>query len=183
LFPTREACIEFYQRPENFAKLEMGEIGDNLMYKYRAIASFHLWPEICATAMNTTRKIVEDRGIADGIPHFEEFWRDFHAWMEYKHAHGKTREEILAPAAAVLNYDFDSWLASGEYSNPGAYRLEEPQLFEFVLSEENVRELSAALNVWTVELKGLTKMVTRIKVAWQIRDCAPAGVMTSAALA
>jgi len=180
LFPTREACIEFYQRPDNFGKLERGEIGDNLMYKYRAIASFHLWPEICATAMDTTRRIVEDRGIADGISGFDEFWRDFHVWMENKHAHGRTRGEIMAPTAAVLNYDFDAWLASGDYANPRAHRLDQPQLFTFRLNEENARELDAALNVWTLELKGLTKMVTRIKVVWQIRDCAPAVPATAA---
>ena len=35
LFPTREACVEFYSQPENFERLLRGEIGDNLMYKYR----------------------------------------------------------------------------------------------------------------------------------------------------
>ena len=40
LFPDRESCIAFYSQPENFRKLGNGEIGDNLMYRYRAIASF-----------------------------------------------------------------------------------------------------------------------------------------------
>jgi hypothetical protein len=27
------------------------------------------------------------------------------------------------------------------------------------------------LRVWTTDIKGLTKMVTRMKVAWQQREC------------
>ena len=77
--------------------------------------------------------------------------------MENKHAHGKTRGEILAPATALLNYDFEGWLASGDYANPQAWRLAVPEEFTFQLNEEATRELAAALNVWTVELKGLTK--------------------------
>ena len=52
LFPTRQECIAFYSEPSNFEKLLEGRIGDNLMNKYRAIASFHLWPELCALAMD-----------------------------------------------------------------------------------------------------------------------------------
>src|SRR5215510_9849415 len=39
LFSTPAACVDFYSRDENFARLLRGEIGDNLMHKYHAIAS------------------------------------------------------------------------------------------------------------------------------------------------
>ena len=52
LFPTREACIDFYRQPGNFKRLCEGDIGDNLMYKYRAKASFHYWKEICEIGMS-----------------------------------------------------------------------------------------------------------------------------------
>jgi hypothetical protein len=45
------------------------------------------------------------------------------------------------------------------------YRLSEPVTFEFSLSQEGRNELAAALKVWTQTLKGLTKMVTRIRTA------------------
>ena len=48
LFPREQALVDFYSDENNFERLRRGEIGDNLMYKYRARASFHIWPEICA---------------------------------------------------------------------------------------------------------------------------------------
>ena len=56
-----------------------------------------------------------------------------------------------------------------EDTNP--YRLDQPELFEFRLSEEGLRGLSSALDVWSAELKGLTKLMKRIRVTWQVREC------------
>jgi radical SAM superfamily enzyme YgiQ (UPF0313 family) len=171
LFPTREACQEFYMKDENFKRLQAGEIGDNLMYKYRALASFHVWPEVCRAAMDGTRKLLEDRGLTAGLRNFDEFWKDYHTFVELQHAHGRTTEEIVAPAKATMRYDIKRWLADGAPQDPAAYRLQEPAEFEFRLTEEGAREMRAALRVWGEELKGLTKMVTRINVAWQVREC------------
>src|SRR5262249_15752181 len=71
LYPTRESCIEFYRQEQNFQRLLNGDIGDNLMYKYRAIASYHIWPEICAAAMDATRRLVQDRAAELQIPDFD----------------------------------------------------------------------------------------------------------------
>ncbi|MBL8701710.1 MAG: cobalamin-dependent protein [Alphaproteobacteria bacterium] len=182
LFPTRESCAEFCARPENFAKLERGEIGDNLMYRYRAIASFHIWSEVCATAMAATRRLLEERGIAASIPDFDRFWRDFHTYVELIHATGRTEAEILAPAAAVLHYDIAAWLAAGEdaLAHPEAYRLAEPTSFDFELSEAGRRELESSLATWTTHVRGLSKLVTRIKVESQIRGCKAARALAPA---
>ena len=171
LFPSREACIEFYSREENFRRLRNGEVGDNLMYKYRAIASFHLWREICQVAMDETRRLLEQRGLTAPIPEFDGFWSDFHRYVEGRHACGQTAEEILQPVRHVLQYDIGQWLSDGHPANPAPYRLAQPALFEFRLSEEDAHELQAALNVWGTELKSLSKMITRINVNWQVREC------------
>jgi len=39
----------------------------------------------------------------------------------------------------------------------------------FRLSDEGARELESAFRVWSSELTGLTKLVTRIRVSSQIR--------------
>lgn len=170
LFDTREECIRFYSRDENFKKLEQGEIGDNLMYKYRARASFYLWPEICAAGMDATKQLLVERGIDKEMVDFDQFWQDFHRFVELKHAHGANREQIFAPVEAALRYDFERWLASDDLRSPQQYLLEEPCRCEFRLTEEGKQELDSALAVWSFELKGLTKLVTRIRITSQIRD-------------
>ena len=171
LFPTREACIEYYSQDENFAKLQQGQIGDNLMYRYRAIASFHIWDDICDAAMNATRKLLEERGIAHRIPEFHKFWSDFHLYTRLKHAHGRDKAQILSSTHAFLQYDIEGWLASGDLGNPSAYKYAKPTRVEFRLTEEGAREMEAALAVWTTHIKALSKLVTRIKVDWQVREC------------
>ena len=173
LFLTREACIEFYTRDENFERLQRGEIGDNLMYRYRAIASFFLWPEICHCAMQATRQLLKDRGLAATIPNFEAFWDDLTTYTLNKHATGRELSQLLEPVSAMMQYDIAGWLAQEELADPQAFRLEQAQPFVFRLTADAKRELSAALAVWTLHIKGLTKMVTRINVAWQVRECVP----------
>lgn len=173
LFPTPEACIEFYSRPENFQKLQNAEIGDNLMYRYRAIASFHVWDAVCDTAMNATRALLEEHGVSEKITNFDQFWQDFHTYTRLQHASGREVEEILSPSRATLNYDLQSYLAQTELGDPNLYRLPEPTEFEFRLTKEGRRELESSLDVWTTHIKGLSKLVTRIKVDCQIRECVP----------
>jgi radical SAM superfamily enzyme YgiQ (UPF0313 family) len=168
LFPTHEACAEFYQKSENFERLLKGQIGDNLMYKYRALASFHVWPHICRVATEATRKLVASRAPASELPD-EDFWEDFDRFLQAKHADGTTVAEILSPAEVELRYDMQRWLEDGMPLPVAAYRLPAPEVFEFRLSEEGARDLRQALDVWTPSLKGLTKMVTRIRMAWQVR--------------
>lgn len=180
LFPTRQACVDFYSIDENFDKLRRGEIGDNLMYRYRAIASFFLWDEICACAMGATRQLLIDRGVAAQVPDFELFWADFSRYMRCLHAAGSTREQILADQAATLSHDIGAWLASGQLTQPADFRLPEPTEFAFRLGDEAIRELGAALSVWTLQIKGLSKMVTRINVDWQVRHCSRAGALVDA---
>jgi hypothetical protein len=135
------------------------------------LASFHIWPEVCAAAMDGTRKLLEEHGVAATVAHFDEFWNDFHKFVLLQHAHGQTTDQILSSAKANFRYDIRNWLSDGAPSDPSAYRLPEITEFEFRLGDEGARELRAALQVWGEELKGLTKMVTRINVTWQVKEC------------
>ena len=84
---------------------------------------------------------------------------------------------FLAPKpgqpTALLHHDIAAWLTQTELPSPTAYRLPHAQSYRFCLSEDASRELAAALAVWTLQIKGLTKMVTRINVHWQVRQCVP----------
>jgi radical SAM superfamily enzyme YgiQ (UPF0313 family) len=173
LFPSREACVEFYSKDENFKALERGDIGDNLMYRYRAIASFLLWKPICAVALDATRALLEEKGAAATIPDFDALWRDLHAYVEAQHATGRTVEEILAPTEAELRYDIRGWLESEDFTTAAAFRLGAPRTFSFQLTEEGHSEMASSLAVWTTHIRGLSKLVTRIRVESQVRKCEP----------
>lgn len=180
LFPTREACLAFYQKDENFERLRQGEIGDNLMYKYRALASFFVWPEIARGALEATYRLVVDEGAREQMPGFEEFWPDFARYVEARHAHGGTPESLLTGTRTTLRHDVAGWLAAGLPKDLTPFRLAVPLEVEFSLSDEGRRELEAALQTWGTSLKGLTKGVTRIRTAAQLRECRMMGPAAAA---
>lgn len=173
LFPTREACVEFYSQDENFERLQRGDIGDNLMYKYRALASFYIWPEVCAAAFETTKRLLLERGAGERVADFSVIWDDLHRFVELQHAHGRTTDSILAPATGTLSYDIPAWLAAGMPHDTARFALGAPRAFSFELSDEAAHELKAALDVWSSSMLGLSKGVTRIRPQAQIRACRP----------
>jgi hypothetical protein len=175
LFESREACIAFYSEEKKFERLLHGEIGDNLMYKYRALASFWEWPAICHLAMTTTERLLRQRGAHLCLKDFPALWGDFNRYEELKHAHGRSEEDILSPATVKLSYDVRRWLSDGMPSDLGPYALIPPQTFRFQLSDESIHELRSALKVWTNDLLGLTKMVTRIRHSALVRACHVSG--------
>ena len=124
--------------------------------------------------MSSTRKLLEDSGIATSIEGFDEFWNDLHSYVELKHANGFTLDEVLTPRQATLSYDFEAWLQDEDLTDVAKYRLPEPVQYDFKLSEASAEEVRSAFKVWGSELKGLSKLVTRIKTSSQVRSCLPA---------
>ena len=143
------------------------------MYKYRAIASFFLWKDVCRFALETTAELLRRRGAADRILDFEEMWPDFHRFIEARHASGAEIRELVDPVRLDLRYDFPGWLAAGTLQDSPRFKLPGPQAFEFQLSEGGRSELEAALKVWSSRTIGLSKLVTRVKITAQIRDVRP----------
>ena len=171
LFPDERSCVDFYTRDENFQLLLNGDIGDNLMYKYRAIASFRVWPQLCTVALDATRRLLETRRVHLKVPDFAGFWEAFQAYVRFTHADGATEDEILNPLRVNMAYDIPAWIAAG--MSLGAisdYRLSGEEAFDFQLTDDGARELKHALQVWTTSIKGLAKGVTRIQSAWQRRE-------------
>jgi radical SAM superfamily enzyme YgiQ (UPF0313 family) len=171
LFPTRDACVEFYSEPANFERLKRGEVGDNLLHKYRAIAGFYIWPEMCAQLMDATRRLLEARGLNGQIADFGEFWNELHRFIDLRHARGETRAAILDSTETDVRYDIAGWFAAGMPPDTSAFRTEYPERVQFRLGDTSAHAMESALDTWTDELRGLTKMLARIQTGTQAREC------------
>lgn len=174
VFETEEQCRAFYSDPERFEQLRRGQIGDNLMYKYRAIASFFLWDEVCQLAMEATAKLLRSRGAAEEIADFDGLWKDFHSYVQARHAKGTEMADLTRVIRVMMQYNIPSWLEDGSPHEILPYRLPDPAEYVFHLSPEGVRELEGALRVWTPKAIGLSKLIVRIRHSAQVRDCSPA---------
>jgi len=171
LFDSPEQCHTFYSDPARFDQLCRGQIGDNLLYKYRAIASFFLWSDVCRLALNVTERLLRERGAAGRIADFDELWTDLSRFVEARHATGTAMEELTRPVVLTMRHDVPAWLAEGVPVETGRFRLNVPEPFVFRLSTEGARELEAALAVWTPRAIGLSKLITRIRHTAQVREC------------
>ena len=169
LFPSRDSCEEFYSRPENFERLQRAEIGDNLMYKYRAKASFFDWEATCAVAMAQTLALIKARASAADAAQLAAIWPDFCRYTQFRHASGREVDQLLKPVHANFEYDVAAWCADGFPRDTSRYHRAVPREVVFELTEEGARELEAAMRVWSAQLTGLTKLVTRIRVTSQVR--------------
>jgi radical SAM superfamily enzyme YgiQ (UPF0313 family) len=182
LFATEAECVAYYSAPHRFQQVCRGSIGDNLMYKYRAIASFFLWKQVCDLATRTTEALLRGRG-GDAIMGFDELREDLHAYVRAKHATGTRMEELTKPTPVRMRYDIAGWLAAGAPVDVARYRFAEPRTFIFRLSSEGAHELEGALGVWTRQPLGLSKLITRIRYTAQVRECEAIAMACQAAVA
>jgi radical SAM superfamily enzyme YgiQ (UPF0313 family) len=164
LFSTPEECFKFYSEKKRLDELASGEIGDNLMNKYRAIASFLLWPEICELVMRALKRILITNGFQDMNPGFEIFWEDLSRYVECKHASGRSERDILSPVNCEMQHDVLRWIADGHPKNLSSYKLETSKTFLFQLNEDSANEILNALETWSTDLRGLTKVARHLRV-------------------
>lgn len=165
LFESRRACEEFYRQGDNFERLARSEIGDNLMNKYRAIASFHLWPELNAMALEAILGL-----LPTASPGLTGFWSDFSRFSHFRHAHGHSREEILMSAQCDLSHDIPAWIEADCPADFARFRFSQPQRFDLSLSAEGTRELGNALDTWGLDIHGLTRAARHLRVTCQQRS-------------
>ncbi|MCC6706874.1 MAG: cobalamin-dependent protein [Gammaproteobacteria bacterium] len=170
LFDTREQLEAFYREPENFEKLSQGEIGDNIVYKYSAIARLRAWNAFATIALDTARQLLIEHGAAESMPHFDTFWHDFERFMILRSVTGTTVEQLTSPVATTVHYDIASWLADACPSEIDKYRLPAVVKAEFRLSPAHAKELTQAVEVWGLSNAGLGMLLRRVSFNALERD-------------
>jgi hypothetical protein len=170
LFETRDALESFYRQPENFNRLAQGEIGDNLVYKYAAIARLRAWGAFAGIALATARQLLIDHGAAARIAQFEEFWDDFARFITLRSVTGTSVEQLIRPVSATVRYDIASWLADGCPVDTAPHRLPFPVDAEFRLGAPQAKELRQAIDVWGLSNAGLGMLLRRVSFDALERD-------------
>ncbi len=61
LFLTREALLEFFNKPKNFDALMSGRLGDNILRKYKLIMLSENYESCLELAVSSARKVIHER--------------------------------------------------------------------------------------------------------------------------
>ena len=155
--------VAHYQIDENYQRLERGEVGGNLIYKYKAMSLIFTndsWidflAEICkeiAAEKLSTDKDIESAKAQIGL--LDEFCRKKLSGL--LDIHGDLQTTSMSSV-----YDITGWLQSDEGTPLEHYMCTEPVHYDFVYTEDQLKTLSDQFNRYGSDVNALSKVVTRV---------------------
>lgn len=168
LFDSHAQCVEFYAKEKNFQRLLRGEIGGNLIMKYSLIATFHIWGDIVKYGFGIAKKLIASTHLDAEADNFLD---DLENFLRCRLAKGEFSTEILSNDEAELRFNIKAWI-DDKYNGPlDKYRFKIPATVRFYLPEEKHRILKNALSVYSEDIIGKAKLVTRIQYADRLKEC------------
>lgn len=164
LFNSEKDVADFYNESENFAKLNTGEVGDNLIYKYRTLALFYYWEEIVNTSINVTISAIPSQYLNESV---KQILLEYGVVIKQAYVYGKSENEILRDYEDEFSYDVIRWAGNGfPIENIKAYQLEDKTKIVFELSKQNRKNLEDAFKIWSFNPKSFSMFIRRIHNDW-----------------
>jgi len=129
LFPTAEAVQEYYSRPDVYERVLKGEIGDNLVRRFRGKIFLDLAAAAVDLAYDVLENLVRDTASPDKLAAL----RDARRWAVASRNIGpifRQATEEVPPVKLDLDHDVAAWYRNGteggpltQYRRPIRYRL------------------------------------------------------------
>ena len=178
LWDNKEALYEYLSQPHEYEKLLSGELGDNLIRKYKARALL----DCCVPAIELAYSVIEDIVSEQMTEEIKSSLSAAKRWLTTVRDISTLRNESSLKDSEVLRlpYDVNAWYADGDnsdslttYKRPVSYRV-------FYDVEEIERFLSEAEMLYGKEM---IYRIGKLLVYWSIsklwRRCEPVAVGSS----
>jgi radical SAM superfamily enzyme YgiQ (UPF0313 family) len=164
LFHSEQDIADFYKADSNFKNLNSGEIGDNLIYKYRTLALFYYWEEIVNTAIDVTLFNIPPERLDDSL---KQILLEYGKVIKNTYVHGKSEKEILKDYEAQFSFNVIKWEEDGfPIEDVSKYLFEERETIVFKLQEQNRANLEGTLKIWSFNPKSFSMFIRRIHNDW-----------------
>ncbi|MGE5342382.1 MAG: B12-binding domain-containing radical SAM protein [Candidatus Omnitrophota bacterium] len=142
LFPTREALVDFYSKPENYEALCMGKLGDNLLRKYKCIILFEHFGSLLDVAIAQAQKLMAEVCGEETANELLANMKRFLSTRNMKSILGASdMEEVFKERVVELDVDIPAWLEASD-SGLGLERFKRPSRYRVVFPEKAVNELN-----------------------------------------
>ena len=163
LWDSEEALVSHYQIEENYQRLYRGEVGGNLIYKYKAINLVFTggpWISFLADAC----KQIASEELADPLAVTRAKAEiDFLASFCRNKLSGLLDvNSSVDPLYLDSHYDVVGWLRSDTVTPLAAFACEPEIHYEFFYTEEHLRSRSDQFKRYGTDYNALSKIVTRI---------------------
>lgn len=163
LWDSGEDLVAHYQKDENYERLSRGEVGGNLIYKYKTLSIVFAaegWiavlSELCKKIAQETIEDTDDLATVEAqIDVLAEFCGKKLAGMLNVEAQVKSLD-MKSP------YDIVGWLQSEEGTPLEAYLTQSPVYYEFYFAEEQLKARADQFKRYGTDVNALSKIITRV---------------------
>ena len=157
LWDSEEALLEYYRTDEAYHKLLKGEVGGNLIYKYKAIGlSSHIKDWIAFIKQVCT----------DSVPNtIESFKEEIDSLGEFTQNKLSGLLDInndTRPRYMESFYDISEWRKNHRGVALNHYKLSVPLVYSFIYTKEQIDDRNDLFKRYGTHVNGLSKIVTRV---------------------
>jgi hypothetical protein len=163
LWDSEEELIKHYREPDNYENLLSGEVGGNLIYKYKAMSLTSKLDDWISYLAALCSDIATERVNA------EEDLSAAHAEIDALTTFCRTKLDGLLLATddtsetnMVSHFHISKWLSSEEGVRLSEFLMDDPVTYEFSYSDDQVKQRTDAQNRYGSDITALSVVVTRI---------------------
>ena len=163
LWSSDQNMIEYYRQDDNYKRLLAGDVGGNLIYKYKSMnlaLTIPHWISFLITQLNQVAH--ENFGNSHA---YEAAGREIEAIAEFtRNKTWRFLEEDSGNEVVSMDSNFDiiAWLNGPEDEPLRTYAAAKPIQYYFEFTEEQKRSRDDAFRRFGSDVKGLSKIVTRL---------------------
>jgi len=135
-----------------------GDLGSNLMFKYKALAMTSYFPAVCRVALSSIREY-----LGENFPDRHDLVSLVEDIIVYKRMQleglfdgGKEK------AACQFNFDVPLFANAENISNLALYQFPRPQILVFKHSDEQQRSIESYIRIFGNDVTGLTRILSRV---------------------
>lgn len=167
LWTDKEALKAQIDCPEIVEKYIEGEIGNNLMFTYKALSMTRYFPTICDVALTTAVEYLRNEcpDDAETIELAEDI-------VNFKRMQLEDLFDDAAPRHASFKFDVAGFASAptSERNGISKFRYPEPRQAKFRQSDEQIKTLNAYTDLFGNDLPGLTRILSRVYVKQLFRQ-------------
>lgn len=161
LWDSEEALVEHYRQDENYERLKQGEVGGNLIYKYKSMSiAFAAQEWIEFLSMLLKEAAVEQSPNGAGAE-FEEI-DALVSYCSNKMAGLLDVDGDTSARRLDSSFDIVGWLRAEDGTRLADYACAEPITYTFEYTDEQLRIRADQFKRWGVDVNALSKIVTRV---------------------
>lgn len=165
LWADGEAFRAFTRKRDNVKKFIAGELGSNLIFKYRALALVDYADDVADVAMRALDTLLQRAGASDAA---RDLGREL-VTFGYARFAGLFDYARVDPEH-VFRYNVAEFLDSEHDSDPLQFRLRNPVVYRFVHTEVQQTTVRNYTKIYGTSLAGLSRILSKVYVRKLFRE-------------